>query len=294
MTKKIYIGGDHSSPEFKQEIINHFTKEGYQMVNLGTDSFDSVDYPDYGIKVAERVASDDKSLGIIICGTGIGISIAANKVHGIRAALLYNKETAELAKQHNNANVIAFGARMFDVEEIIEMITIFLTNKFLGGRHANRLKKIADYENEHIISSIDPTVYFEPTVKLKSSKVAGVTANGTFINDLEASENGAIKIESLNDDDIKALTTRSSKPSKFSKKEKLKINESNHLINDPELLYARGHDWTLTKHQVEYNEQQAKANDTKIIKNEEPVSEKNVDEELEEIMNSFDESILDD
>ncbi len=294
MTKKIYIGGDHSSPEYKQEIINYLTNKGYQMINLGTNTFDSVDYPDYGIKVAERVANDENSLGIIICGTGIGISIAANKVHGIRAALLYNNKTAKLAKEHNNANVIAFGARMFDIEEIIEMIDNFLSSKFLGERHSMRVNKITTYENTHIISSIERTVSLEPFEGNVIRKE--VTSDGTFINDLNDDDDkiGSSKIKSLNDDAIKSLTNRSSKPIKYSKKDIKRINESNHAINDLELHYARGHDWTLTQQQIIDLEHEALLNEKHssiIIKS--PI-EKNVDEEMAEIMEGIDESIFDD
>ena len=101
-----------------------------------------MDYPDYAVKVANDVASGNSAKGILICGSGIGVSIAANKVKGIRAALCYNEETAKLARQHNNANVICYGARFIDVELAKKLIDNFLTTEFEGGRHENRVNKI--------------------------------------------------------------------------------------------------------------------------------------------------------
>ena len=118
------------------------------MSDLGTSSEESVDYPDYGKAVGERVASKQADLGIAVCGTGIGISIAANKVPGIRAALAHDVNTARLAREHNDANVLALGGRIVIGEAAIEMVQIFLTTAYLGGRHQRRLDKITAIEKE--------------------------------------------------------------------------------------------------------------------------------------------------
>ena len=139
---RIAIGGDHAAVDQKTELIKNLESKGYTVINFGTDSYDSVDYPDYAVKVANDVASGNSAKGILICGSGIGVSIAANKVKGIRAALCYNEETAKLARQHNNANVICYGARFIDVELAKKLIDNFLTTEFEGGRHENRVSKI--------------------------------------------------------------------------------------------------------------------------------------------------------
>ena len=112
------------------------------MVNLGTNNDSSVNYVDYADKCAISIQSNPDALGIVICGTGVGISIAANKNKGIRCALLYNDSVAKLAKQHNNANIIAFGAREMQIEEILQRIDIFLEAEFEGGRHLNRINSM--------------------------------------------------------------------------------------------------------------------------------------------------------
>lgn len=138
----IAIGGDHAAVDQKAEIIRYLESEGYSVINFGTDSYDSVDYPDYAVKVANDVANGNSDKGILICGSGIGVSIAANKVKGIRAALCYNEETAKLARQHNNANIICYGARFIEVDSAKKLIDNFLTTEFEGGRHENRVNKI--------------------------------------------------------------------------------------------------------------------------------------------------------
>lgn len=141
MVRTIYIGNDHAAVEYKNEIVKHL-KEKYNVVNLGTDLNSSVNYVDYADKVALSVAEDKNSIGILVCGTGVGISIAANKHKNIRCAILYNDEVAHLAKEHNNANIIAFGARQMELEDIIRRIEIFLDSEFEGGRHQDRIESM--------------------------------------------------------------------------------------------------------------------------------------------------------
>ncbi|MGL4950917.1 MAG: RpiB/LacA/LacB family sugar-phosphate isomerase [Mycoplasma sp.] len=142
---KIVIASDHSGIEVKETIINHLQGK-FEIVDLGPfDSEVSVDYAQFGIDCGEK-AIELNCLGIVICGTGVGISIACNKVQGVRCSLLYNNEVAKLCKEHNNANVIAFGARQFSIKQIIEMLDIFLEANFEGGRHNQRLETISNYE----------------------------------------------------------------------------------------------------------------------------------------------------
>lgn len=141
---EIAIASDHGGFELKQELIEHFAAEGLVLRDLGTHSADSCDYPDIARVMAETVLSGKAALGILICGTGIGISIAANRYHGIRAAVLYDDYVAEMAKRHNNANVLVFGGRTMKAEDVIRRIGIFLKNEFEGGRHSRRLEKIEE------------------------------------------------------------------------------------------------------------------------------------------------------
>ena len=138
----IAIASDHGGFEMKQALVKHFAEHGQKIIDLGTDSTNSVDYPDYADKMAEYILAKKADLGILICGTGVGISIAANRHKGIRAALLYNKFVAEKAKQHNNANIIVFCGRTMTVPEVIEYCNIFLNASFEGGRHQQRLDKL--------------------------------------------------------------------------------------------------------------------------------------------------------
>lgn len=139
---KIVIGNDHAGVEFKNTMVEHLKKQGYEVINVGTDSVDSVDYPDVAKEVGKIVLSGEAQFGILICGTGIGISIAANKIEGIRAALCHNEFTAKLSRQHNNANIIALGARVIGDELGKACIDVFLKTEFEGGRHATRVGKI--------------------------------------------------------------------------------------------------------------------------------------------------------
>ncbi len=136
---KIAIASDHGGVELKDFIGNYFKNKNIDIVDLGTNDTNSVDYPVYADKLAENVLQKESDLGILVCGTGVGISIRANRHKGIRAALLYSDEVAKMAKQHNNANVIVFGGRTMSNNDVIKRIEIFLNTKFEGGRHQRRL-----------------------------------------------------------------------------------------------------------------------------------------------------------
>ena len=142
ITNKIAIAGDHASPELKSKIIADLESQNCEVINLGTDGADSVDYPDYADKLADALKNNDAEMGILICGSGIGISIAANRHKHIRAALCHNIETAELSRQHNNANVLVLGARMIEEDLALKMIHKFFTTEFEGGRHQKRVAKL--------------------------------------------------------------------------------------------------------------------------------------------------------
>lgn len=139
---KISIGNDHAGPAYKNEIIKYLESLGHQVSNKGTDTTESVDYPDFIHPVAEDVATEQVVLGIIICGSGNGAAMTANKHQKIRAALCWNKETATLARLHNNANIISLPARFISLDEALEMVGLFVSTDFEGGRHQTRVEKI--------------------------------------------------------------------------------------------------------------------------------------------------------
>ena len=139
---KIGIGNDHSAVEMKQEVMKFLQDLGYEVVNYGTDSTESCDYPVYGEKVGRAVAAGDVDLGILICGTGVGISLAANKVKGVRAAVCSEPYSARLSRQHNNTNILAFGARVIGIELAKMIIEEWLHAEFEGGRHQRRVDMI--------------------------------------------------------------------------------------------------------------------------------------------------------
>ena len=139
---KISIGNDHAGPNYKKAILTFLESNGFEIINHGTDTFDSVDYPDFGHKVAVDVENETSKFGIVICGSGNGINMTVNKHSKIRAALCWNKEIAMLARQHNNANIISIPARFTSIEQAVEMVAVFLTTEFEGGRHATRVEKI--------------------------------------------------------------------------------------------------------------------------------------------------------
>lgn len=140
---KISIGNDHAGPDYKKAIVHYLISKGHEILNHGTDTFDSVDYPDFGHPVATDVESGKADLGIVICGSGNGIAMTANKHQGIRAALCWTKEISALARQHNNANVVSIPARFTSIQQAIEIVDTFLTTDFEGGRHATRVNKIS-------------------------------------------------------------------------------------------------------------------------------------------------------
>jgi len=139
---KISIGNDHAGPAYKKAIVDFLIAQGHEVINHGTDSFESVDYPDFGHPVAVDVENKVVDFGILICGSGNGISMTANKHQGIRCALCWNKEIAALSRQHNDANILSIPARFTSIEQAVEMVQTFLNTDFEGGRHANRIAKI--------------------------------------------------------------------------------------------------------------------------------------------------------
>jgi len=140
---KIAIGGDHAAVDLKAEIIKKLESEGHIVSNFGTNSGDSVDYPDFGHPVAQAVLNNEADFGIVICGSGNGINMTVNKYAGIRAAIAWNTELASLARQHNNANILTLPARFISIEEGLEITDAFFTAEFEGGRHERRVAKIA-------------------------------------------------------------------------------------------------------------------------------------------------------
>ncbi len=144
MKKKLVpIGCDHAGFQLKEKIISHLINKGYEIEDFGCYSEESIDNPDFGHLVASKVEENEGVLGVIICGSGNGINMTANKHAGVRSALCWKKELAELARQHNNANIIALPARFISLEEGIEMVDVFLSTEFEGGRHGRRVDKIA-------------------------------------------------------------------------------------------------------------------------------------------------------
>lgn len=147
---RIGIGNDHSAVEYKNEISKYITeKYGYEVVNYGTDSSASFDYPVAGEAVANAVVKKEVDLGIVICGTGIGISLAANKVNGIRCAVCSEPYSARMSREHNNANMLAFGARVVGIELAKMIVDTWLTSEFEGGRHERRVALITAIEERN-------------------------------------------------------------------------------------------------------------------------------------------------
>lgn len=145
----IVIGSDHAGYRLKEQIKKYLDENGEVFEDLGTYSEDSCDYPVFAERVAEEVAAGDESTkGILVCGSGIGVSIAANKVKGIRAALCMNSKLAEMSRRHNDANILCMGARFTDSKVAKEMVKIFLSTEFEGGRHQRRVQEIKDIENQ--------------------------------------------------------------------------------------------------------------------------------------------------
>ncbi len=143
---KIAIGCDHGGLEHKNAIIAHLKERGFEVVNFGTDTLDSVDYPDLAVKVCNAVVSHECDRGILVCGTGIGMSIAANKIKGIRAAALSDHYSAKYTRLHNDANILCLGGRVIGIGTALELTDIFTDTDYEGGRHQKRLDKIAALE----------------------------------------------------------------------------------------------------------------------------------------------------
>lgn len=143
---KIGIANDHAAVEMKNEVIEYLESKGHEVVNYGTDTHDSCNYPEFGEKIGRAVVSGEVDKGIAICGSGLGISLAANKVKGVRACLCSEPYTAKMSREHNDANVLAFGARVIGIEMAKMIIDTWLGTEFLGGRHQTRVDMIMDIE----------------------------------------------------------------------------------------------------------------------------------------------------
>lgn len=147
---KIAIASDHVGLELKPIIVEYLKELGYEVEDFGPNSTERTDYPKYGKVVAEEVANNKADLGILICGTGVGISISANKVKGIRAVVCSEPYSAQLSKEHNNTNILAFGSRVIGSELAKMIVKAWLDAEFEGGRHANRVNMISDIEDEYL------------------------------------------------------------------------------------------------------------------------------------------------
>ncbi|MGB2804541.1 MAG: ribose 5-phosphate isomerase B [Candidatus Zixiibacteriota bacterium] len=143
---RVSLGADHKGFELKDKIKKHLVELGHEVTDFGTNSSDSVDYPDFGFKVAESVAKGESDFGVTVCWTGNGMNIAANKVKGVRSTLCLNEEMAMLARAHNNANVLALAAKFVPEELARKILDAWLATDFEGGRHVRRLEKIKNHE----------------------------------------------------------------------------------------------------------------------------------------------------
>jgi len=139
---KIVIASDHAGYEYKQEIIGFLQKKGHEVIDVGTHSKESCDYPIFAHEAAKKVASKEVDLGVLVCSSGEGIAIAANKIKGVRAGIAYNDDVARLMRQHNNANMISFGASFMEISDVLKRVEIFLSTPFEGGRHERRVNEI--------------------------------------------------------------------------------------------------------------------------------------------------------
>ncbi|QQS58981.1 ribose 5-phosphate isomerase B [Candidatus Peregrinibacteria bacterium] len=148
----IFVGSDHAGYQMKTFVVDLLEESGFSVEDLGTYSEESVDYPHYGALVAKKVVETPKALGVVLCGTGIGISIAANKVSGARVALCATSTHARLARQHNDANILAIGARVTGTEVARDVVQTFFSTNFEGGRHEKRVAQFSDIEHDESIS----------------------------------------------------------------------------------------------------------------------------------------------
>lgn len=139
---KISIGSDHAGFKYKEEIKKYLESKGHEVIDCGTNSLDSCDYPIFGRAAAELVAKGEAKYGVLVCSSGEGIMMAANKVKGVRCGLAYNDDVARLIRQHNNANMIAFGASFMELKDVLRRIDLFLATEFEGGRHERRVSEI--------------------------------------------------------------------------------------------------------------------------------------------------------
>ncbi len=153
--KKLAIGNDHAATDMKFEIIAYLQEKGYEVVNVGTDTHESMNYPVSGYKVAKLVATGEVDGGICICGTGIGISLAANKVKGIRAVACSEPYSARLSRMHNNSNVLCFGARVIGIETAKDIVDAWLGAEFEGGRHQARVDMISEIEEAQSLAAAE-------------------------------------------------------------------------------------------------------------------------------------------
>lgn len=142
----IAIGSDHGGVDQKDEVVKYLKSKGYEVIDVGTNSHDSCHYPVYGAEVAKLVARKKAKFGIVICTSGEGICMAANKIKGVRCGIGYNDEVSKLMRMHNDANVISFGAKFMATEDVIRRIDLFLSTEFEGGRHQTRVDMISDLE----------------------------------------------------------------------------------------------------------------------------------------------------
>ena len=143
---KVSIGSDHGGIELKQALVESLKAQGVEVHDVGTQGTKSVDYPDYAVKVGKSVASAQADFGVLVCTTGIGMSISANKVKGVRAAMIFNEDSAKYSRLHNDANVICMGARYETSETVKKLVDIFIKTEFEGGRHSKRVDKIKQEE----------------------------------------------------------------------------------------------------------------------------------------------------
>ena len=146
---KVAVGNDHAAVEMKKQVVEYLKEKGYEVTDLGTNIVEADSYTEYGLAVAEAVKSGDADCGVLICGTGVGISISANKVPGIRAAVCSEPVTARLVKMHNNANIIAFGARIVGIETAKAILDAYFGATYEGGRHNDRIADIAAIERKY-------------------------------------------------------------------------------------------------------------------------------------------------
>ena len=161
MRTKLAIASDHAGLDLKNQVMDLLKQKGIPLEDFGTNNEESVDYPDYGMRVAEAVSHGNVDRGILLCGSGIGMSIVANKYPKVRAALCYDTETARLSRQHNDANVLVMGGRLLKEAQALEIVKIWLETQFEGGRHTRRLQKIDEIEKTNM-NHPDVKPYPEP------------------------------------------------------------------------------------------------------------------------------------